>query len=61
MVTTAAMGRRGRPLTLERYHRFFLDPWGTRITHPLHAWFHQDPPWQKGNLAASRTNQLSGP
>jgi hypothetical protein len=21
-----------RPLTLETYHRFFLDPWNTRIT-----------------------------
>ncbi|RLN41526.1 hypothetical protein C2845_PM01G12450 [Panicum miliaceum] len=21
-----------KPLTLEKYHRFFLDPWGTRIT-----------------------------
>jgi len=23
---------KGKPLTLEKYHRFFLDPWGTRIT-----------------------------
>lgn len=22
----------GGPLTLERYHRFFVDPWGTRLT-----------------------------
>uniref|UniRef100_A0A0E0CZK2 DUF7787 domain-containing protein n=1 Tax=Oryza meridionalis TaxID=40149 RepID=A0A0E0CZK2_9ORYZ len=34
--TMAPRGRgremQGGPLTLERYHRFFVDPWGTRLT-----------------------------
>ncbi|XP_040378302.1 formin-like protein 20 [Oryza brachyantha] len=27
-----ARGMQGGPLTLEKYHRFFVDPWGTRVT-----------------------------
>jgi hypothetical protein len=23
---------KGKPLTLEKYHRFFLDPWGTKVS-----------------------------
>ncbi|KAF8721516.1 hypothetical protein HU200_023022 [Digitaria exilis] len=53
---------KGKPLTLEKYHSFFLDPWATNISidqlnevPPLnfslsdlvHAWLHQAPPWEK--------------
>lgn len=36
----------GGPLTLEKYHRFFADPWGARITidHLNHV--SADPPDQ---------------